>query len=184
MYSPYISFGQKIPIGSCKIKDLRENKLVEANLFQLDCKDESDLSELESLDNNWIFKEDILSKMKNTRRTMGFKRSSASFYTLENKEGKIIGISQIKDENPDFVLDYLESEHEGKYRFVGQNMLALLSKIALEKDFKRILVPVPIKEARDFYLKKCGFRSVINDCSVSLSRHGMKKLQKRMDKIV
>lgn len=183
MLSPIISFGQKIPVLNCKVKDNKQNKFVEATLFQLDCKDDSDLKVFEDLDDSWIYKEDVLSKMKNVRRTIKFKSSPNSFYELENSKGEVIGFVQTKNEIPNLIIDFLESEHGGKYSYVGQNILAMLSTIAIENNFKKIVVPVPIREARDFYIEKCGFKNILGDCAISLSRRGMEKLQKKMDRL-
>lgn len=176
-----ISFGNKIPVAKCNIRDVRQNKFVEATLVEFDCKDNSDVEEIEKLDENWEYKDVFRDKMKYTRSIMRYKVPLNHFYALKNENGEIVGIAQVKDERPDFVLNHIESK-KGQYKFIGQNMIAMLSKIALENNFKRLYVPIPIEKARAFYTKKCGFRDIFGDCGVALSTFGMKRFQRKVNK--
>ena len=182
MHISPISFGKKFKVGECQIKDIRQNKVAKATIYQFDCKDYSDIEEISRLDDDWQFKNVILSKMIGIYNSLSYKQNHCSFYTMENDEGRTIGLLQTKDYKPELDLDYIESKGEGRYKYIGQSMLSFLCKFALENDFKNIYVPIPVLEAWDFYTKVCKFRKAPQDCAVTLSRFGMKRLQKSVEK--
>ena len=178
-----IHFGKKIPVSNCKIKDIQRNKAVDATLYEFDCQDFSDIEEVMNIQGEWNYKEDVVSRMLNVYNTKNFKKSSMAFYTMENPQGEVIGLSQIKKENPDIVLNYLESKQDGKYKYIGQNLISFLCNMALEEGYKRIYIPIPTKSAYDFYTKKCGFKKIWHDCALAMSQIRMKIFKKKTDKL-
>lgn len=179
-----IHFGKKIPIANCQIKDIQQNKPVEATLYEFDCKDYSDIEEVENIGLGWNYREDILVRMLNVYNTKNFRKSSVSVYALEDKDGKIVGLAQIKKENPDLVLNYIESKSDGKYKYIGQNLISAMCKAALDDGYKRIYIPIATASARDFYIKKCGFKEITNDWALAMPERRMKRFQKRLNRLV
>ena len=59
-----VSFGCKIPITKCQIKDIKHNQFVPATYYEIDCKDTSDIKEVDSLLGEWDFKNAIVYSMK------------------------------------------------------------------------------------------------------------------------
>ena len=54
-----VSFGKKIPISNCKVVDKKENKLINATLYEYDCKDLGDYYDVKDLKGRWNFKDMI-----------------------------------------------------------------------------------------------------------------------------
>ena len=183
MFSAPVSFGKKIHIIDCPIKNNRTGKFEFASFVKFDCADYSDIEEVKKADGHWRFKNPILLKMKNVFETKDVFTPSYSFYAIENTQNEIVGLAQTKDCGGDLVLDFIESSPKQKYKFVGQNMVAALCKIALENNFKRLYVPNPIDSAHDFYTKKCSFKDTKDKSSLALSRFGMRRLLKNFSKM-
>ena len=182
-----ISFLGKIPLGICKVKDIRQNKFVEAKCFELDCKDLSDIEQVKKNTAGWEFGEDIVHYMEFKNQYANIDtdykpRNRDYFYAIE-KDDEIIGISQVQKNAPELIVDFIESEHRGKYKYIGQNIINLLGKIALKEDYKRIYIPNPVIKARDFYVKKCNFKETKRADSVYLTQGGMKNLRRKMNRL-
>ena len=182
-----VSFGKKIPIATCKVKDLQQNKFVSATMYEFDCCDLSDIREVEGKTRDWDFRTSIVHNMEHKYNCLTnplHKRiNNDAFYTIE-KNNKIIGITQVTKEDPELIIEYIESEHKGEYKYVGQNLINLLGKIAFKENFKRIYVPNPIPKAYNFYVKKCGFKENKNYGSVYLAKAGIAKLQKKIKSLL
>ncbi len=180
-----ISFGKKIPVANCKIKDIQKNRFVDATLYEFDCKDLSDIEEIKKLYGNWHFKNSVANEMR--RKYSYFKnykkQNNHHFFVLE-ADKEPVGIAGIKHEEPNLILNYLESEHEGRYKYIGKNMINLFGKIAVKNHLKRIYIPIPLKSSRDFYIKKCMFKENKKDKTAKLSRFGMMKLQMSIDRLL
>ena len=58
-----ISFGRKIPIIKCQIQDTDTGKFEPATVYQIDCKDESDVLEIRNLPDTWQYKLGIAKNM-------------------------------------------------------------------------------------------------------------------------
>jgi len=180
-----ITFGNKIPCAKCQIRDIRQNKNVEATLVEFDCKDLSDIDEMAKLNSDWTYKEDVISNMIDLYQIHQMKvpkKSPMAFFALENDNGEIIGFSQIKKENPEIVLNFLESEKNGRYKYIGQNIISCLCSLADSEYFKRICIPAPTSSAFNFYTKKCGFRKLYGDCALVMGKFKMNLFQKRLEK--
>ena len=174
-----ISFGKKTRVAQCQIKDILQNKNVNATIYNFDCQDFSDIEEMKKISGNWMFKDDIISKMETVYHLKNYKKSSSSFYAMENNETKeIVGIAQTKDMYPDLVLDFLESSPDKRYKYAGKNMMAFLSGLALNSGYKRIYIPIPRRVAMDFYIKKCGFNTIHKESSLMLPKRKMKHFSK------
>ncbi|MBR6162609.1 hypothetical protein IKQ26_01785 [bacterium] len=172
-----ISFGKKIPIATCDIKDINKDKFIKATIVRYDCSDYSDIEEIRDLSSDWKFRKNVASYMGRDYNTKGTSRISPySFFAMKTQNGETIGYAQTKDSGEDLVLDFLESEPNKKYKYVGTNMISCLSGLALkEKKYKRLYIPNPIREARGFYIKQCGFKEKTRDFTLSLDKQGMKK---------
>lgn len=164
-----ISFGKKIPITRCKIRDNKENKFISATFYEIDCKDEDDINEIKNLPSIWKFNRAVSKYMQDTHLQMENPKKdiSKSFYEMRTDDGEIVGICQLDGQFPDLKLEYIESKRNNRYKYVGKTMMASIGKIAQHKKFKRIHIPVPIISAENFYIEKCGFKHC-NDGSVGL----------------
>lgn len=170
-----VSFGKKLYLDKCQIKDNEQNKFVPASLVQFDCNDISDVDEMFAGGQKWQFRQAVACQMYHANDTKDIQTSSYSFFAIENSQKEIVSIAQVKRFGRDLVLDILESEPDKKYKYCGINMISFLKKYALSNNFKRIYIPNPVKTAKDFYTKKCGFREVRNSTALELTKHNFKK---------
>ena len=157
-----ISFGKKIPTAQCNILNKSSKKFEPAIIYEFDCKDKSDIDEiLYSLDDNWEYKDTIAMNMgiKNFSIKVGM-NNDARFYTLENQNGEILGISYVDDLQQKVELRYLESKAQSPYKYVGQNLLATIGKNLLNGDQNSFFVRSAVSSAFDFYEKACGFKDI------------------------
>ena len=184
MYISPVSFGKKIPVATCKVKNIQRNKFIDATLYELDCKDRTDIKEVGSLKDGWSFKYSILSDMRRKMYLENSERMVCSyFYALENQKNEIIGLAEVMKMYPSLILSYIVSEPDKKYKYVGQNIIGLLGKMALEEKLKEIYIPTPILEARKFYTKKCGFENTREGVALRLSKKGIRKMQAKLKHI-
>lgn len=177
MQIPQISFGKKIPIKTCTIQDIRQNKQIDAKIFQYDCWDKTDIDEVRKVDKNFRFARNIVANMemeeyyiRKHNRSLNY-----SFYTMEIND-EIIGLAQIEKLPTEILIEYLESEHNKNYKYIGQNFINMLNAMALKEHYEKLRVPAPLNDAYGFYYKY-GFKKVSKWASVELSRIGMLKLK-------
>jgi len=170
-----VSFGKKHYISTCQIKDKEQNKFVPASLVQYDCEDTSDVDEMLSGALKWQFRNAVACQMFHVNSTKDFKTPSYSFFAIENQNKEIVSVAQVKDFGQDLVLDVLESDPDKKYKYCGLNMMNFLRNYALQNNFKRIYIPIPVESAKDFYVRKCGFREVKNSTALELTKHNFRK---------
>ena len=174
-----VSFGKKIPITRCKIKDLEQNKFVPATFYEIDCKDMDDIDEINNLNGKWQFRKTISRKMEDTHDLLEIDeniRKDYGLYVIQKDGGDIVGLSEVKKWFPDLRLEYLESENEGKYKYIGQTMMASLGEVARREKLKRIYIPIPVDSAVPFYKDKCGFREVRDSAALVMNINKTKKL--------
>ena len=159
-----ISFGKKIPIAQCQIQSIKTGKFEPATIYELDCKDETDVIETLKPQDKWIYARSINRNMCNKyiQQQQG-EESSSTFYILENKDGKTLGMAQTdellkKAHN----LAFLDTEKDKQYKYVGQTLLASIAKNIMDKDGIRLSVFEPVPTAVPFYDKICGFQNIGN----------------------
>lgn len=156
-----ISFGRKIPITQCQIKDIEQDKFVPATFYEVDCKDKEDIFEIASIPGQWNFKSTIVFNMlsKNRCQNIDSFEKKPSFYILQEQEGEILGISQVKKDGKNFSVQFIESKQDNKHKYVGQTMLASLGLHILKKHGDRLTISSPVDNAKQFYIDKCGFKT-------------------------
>ena len=175
-----VSFGKKIPITQCKIRDNNSGNFVGATFYEVDCKDMEDINEINALSGKWEFRKTIARKMEDIHDLMeidSYRSNNLGFYVLQKDGGEIVGLSEVKKSFPDLRLEYIESENEGKYKYVGQTMMASLGEVARQEKLKRIYIPIPVDSAIPFYVDKCGFREQKNGSALIMNINKTKKLK-------
>ena len=171
-----ISFGKKIPKHKCQIQDRETGKFVDATFYEIDCKDEKDSIEISRLSRKWSFK-DLISDhmaMKHAVQTYLHQKSNSSFYTIQDENNEIVGISEINKKNGIYDIKYIESEPRGKYAYIGQSMISSIGKELLKQNGRQLIVSSAIDEAIDFY-KKLGFTQY-NESLFRINQDGIKNL--------
>jgi hypothetical protein len=174
-----VSFGKKIPITQCKIRDNSQGKFIPATFYEVDCKDMEDIDEINNLKGKWEFRKTITKKMEdihNLLKTDKNHRNDYGFYVLQKDGGEIVGLSEVRKSFPDLRLEYIESENEGKYKYIGQTMMASLGEVARREKLKRIYIPIPVESAVPFYKDKCGFREVKDSAALVMNINKTKRL--------
>jgi hypothetical protein len=170
-----VSFGKKHYIMPCQIQDREQKKFVPASLVQYDCEDTSDVDEMLHGAIKWQFRHAVACQMFHVNNTKDIQTPSYSFFAIENQNKEIVSVAQVKKFGQDLILDILESEPNKKYKYCGSTMMSFLRYYALKNNFKRIYIPNPVDNAKDFYVKKCGFREIKNSTALELTRHNFKK---------
>ncbi len=179
-----ISFGKKIPLMKCNVKDINKNQFVPAYFSKYDCKDASDLSDLYNSCQNWCFIDKIIDDMK--KKYMALKENYTSspfeFYVLENEEGKKLGICETVNTENYGNIEYIVSRNNDKYKYAGQAMVAMVGKEILKRNAYRLYVASPAPSASGFYTEKCGFERFNENSILSslfLEKTGIKKFINR-----
>lgn len=175
-----INFGKKIPITQCKIRDNNSGRFVGATFYEVDCMDMEDIDEIYNLKGKWGFRRTIAQKMEDVHDLLEIdknRRNDYGFYVLQKDGGDIVGLTEVKKFFPDLRIEYIESENEGKYKYVGQTMMASLGEVAKHERLKRIYIPVPTEDAVPFYKDKCGFREQKNSNALIMNINKTKKLK-------
>lgn len=179
MFLPSISFGQKIPIAKCHIQDRKNNSVVDATIVEYDCNDLSDMAEIKNL-KNWTYSKFMSDNMSRVFKTKQYLTPSYSFFAIENDKKEIVGIASTKSIGEELILDSLESSPDKKYKYVGKNMLTFLKNYSLSKGLKKIYIPIAVESARDFYIKKCGFKQSGFECSLTINCNHAPKLNEQI----
>ena len=183
-----ISFGKKIPIAKCSIKNRLTRKYVPATCYEIDCKDEADYLEIANLKKKWYFKNSISNDIERKHNNLndGFGLYlNRHFYTMQtDSDNQIVGICQTEEINKDLELIHLETSPNKKYKYAGQGLLAVLSIIAGKDKTDNIYIPFPVDSARAFYTDKCGFKNCQSNDGLYMNkkRFGLfrQQVEKRM----
>ena len=154
-----VSFGKKIPVMQCQIKDIKQNKLVGAKLSKYDCKDYEDILEVSNSCSKWCYIRNILKDMetKYIKQNRGKENILYDFYILENEEGKAIGFCETESSKECSNIEYIVSKHDNNYKYIGQALIAMVGKSVLNRGGHRLYVANPAPSANGFYTNKCGF---------------------------
>ncbi len=156
----YISFGKKVPLTQCQIKNIEKNKFVSATFCEVDCKDKEDIREIANLTGKWNFKSTIIRNMQIKHDTQDVLSAEElpSFYILQDDNGLIIGLSQVKKDGKNLSVQFIESIRDNKYKYVGQIMLAALGLDTIQHNGDKLIISSPTENATPFYIDKCGFK--------------------------
>ena len=160
MHMSPVSFGKKIPIMKCQIKDIKQNKFVSAKLSKYDCKDYNDIVDVSRSCPNWCFINSILNDMYTKYVQGGTEKFSSDFYILENEEGKAIGFCETKSSKESTNVEYIVSKHNNNYKYIGQALMAMVGKAVLDRGAFRLYVANPAPSASGFYVNKCDFSRI------------------------
>lgn len=158
-----ISFGRKIPITQCQIQDTNTGKFEKATVYQIDCKDESDVLEIRNLPDTWQYKLGIAKNMDRKHQLLEHynQENDSTFYALEDSKNRILGLGEIEEtETGVYDLKYLESNSLGSKKYVGQVLLAAIAEDVLCKNGRKLTVNDAVDSAFDFYANTCGFEDV------------------------
>lgn len=188
-----VNFGAKIPISEHNVYDKRDNKFVKTTLYQIDGKDEEDLEYVRKQEGDWGFlKDEFLEELSDEHKLLKFyKNFSCSekvshkenkFYTLEQEEGKSIGLLQVTDHMNRRNIFIIRCNPENRYKYVGQVMIAATSKDIQNDEDKLLTVEDPLDSARGFYTNICGFHEIGNNAyGLEMNNEGVKKLIKDVE---
>ena len=151
-----MTFKAKIRIAKCNIFDRQNRDFSQATMYEYDCKDIEDVIFFEQLEkeSKWRFA-DIFSGKACCKHSGMY--GNEKLYTLEDKNGITIGICNIQENINEACLKFIESNNGKQYRYVGQNMLAILAGKAFMFGKKTFKVQNALADALFFY-KKCGFK--------------------------
>ena len=158
-----INFGKKIPIKTCKILDKKQGELVDATIYEHDCKDLSDAYEVQKLDKFFAFKELLVSGMhrKFLNQKIGLE-TQEHYYSLQNSNGEILGCCRTL-ENKDININLLSSKKGGRYKYIGQNIVSAIGEKVLNQNSGELKVMAPIESSEKFYEDACGFKKEIHE---------------------
>lgn len=183
MINNSISFGRKIPVATCQVKNLEKNKYIPAVVYEFDCHDRSDMEELRETDGEWEFKRALYNDMLNTRgRILRGGTDDSRYFVLEDKKSKdIIGMSEVTTKGKTINIEYLETEREKKYKYVGQALIAAIGTEVLHEGGKKLTVGCPYRTALSFYEDTCQFDKSQKG-KLQFEEEGLKKFIKRTGK--
>ena len=157
-----VSFGKKIPIMHCSIKDTEKCENVPAIISEYDCKTSEDAQDIMYMGSSWHFRIDIAADMLTKYKQENFhdKTSPYHFYIMENTQGKPVALCETVEEDNEINVKYIESERNYEHKYCGKTMLAALGKKLLKNNGSRLVISHPIPKAYDFYVKGCGFKKM------------------------
>lgn len=155
-----ISFGKKIPISKCQVIDKQEKKLINATLYEYDCKDLFDFYDVSQLDDSWKFKDAIASVMhlQYMQTRIGVRNKDMKFYCIKNNNDETLGLCQTDEKANNIDVKIITTNRNNKYKYVGQVLLAQLAQKITQTGGGTLKIKRPLAEVRDYYEKVCGFR--------------------------
>ena len=155
------TFGKKIPLIKGHIKDINSNNYTPVTLYEYDCKDKEDISDINKDNGHFGFKRAITTNMK---RKFEFAKQPNSFqkfhfYVLEkDSDDELVGLCQTSYEKRDMKVMYIEKKGNSPYKYVGQTMLASIGmELINNKKGKQLSIVMPFDDVKSFYIDKCGF---------------------------
>lgn len=192
-----ISFKKKIPLYQTQVYDREDNKFKKATLYEFDCKDDSDFEYVALQHDAWDFKYcisvDMFSKNKklnNPQNVSSYDRrclDNNRFFVLEDENNEMLGLCETTGINNIFNVQFLESNRtkKGKYKYIGQNILAGVSKqiLSSKHESPRLSILDPAYNAVNFYMEQCGFEQVLNH-SLQIDKDGLNNLVSTVEKRV
>ena len=175
MYS--ISFGKKIPVVTCKVKDLSSKKFVPVKMYEYDCREQSDIDEVKNLPVPFSYKTAIATEME-TKKIAREKYSidtGISHYIIESEQGIPLGIASVKNNEESYGVKFIQTSQNLTHKYVGQAMLASIAQIALNDNRKNFEIYFPTDDAMGFYTHKCGFKHCDSYRNLEMFEKDMKK---------
>ncbi len=178
-----ISFGKKIPVVDCQVRDNRTGKYIPVTMYEYDCYDQADIDEMRNLPECWSYNRAIANDMSEKKYCLENLYSDAgiSCYVLKNKKNETIGITSVRNSRTRSEVKLIQTAQNGKYKYAGQAMLASLALIALNDRKSTFKILYPTEEAMDFYKKKCKFKKSKQSSNLEMDQRGMKNLVKRTE---
>ena len=160
-----ISFGKKIPIALAQIQNRQTEEFEQATIYEIDCKDESDILEIKKDMDGWNFPCEFALNIEQKYKLQNRQsKDFHNFYILQNKNNKTIGRVDIKKwDSKLFSVEWLDTRENSGYKYVGQTILATAAKEAIEKGGKSFAVLAAMEDAIPFYTDVCKF----TDCGKS-----------------
>ena len=178
-----VTFGKKIPIAKCHIKDVEQGKFVPATFYEIDCTDINDNNEIYDL-KDWAFRITIAQDIRNKYdyiQKFGHPNSIRIFEMQTDEDKQIVGLCDISDLFSRVNLDFIVSSPDKKHKYVGQSMIAILGDIANTYKHKKIYIPNPIKKAEEFYKNICGFKKCSDSEAMYMSKRHYTKFKKSVE---
>ena len=164
-----ISFGKKIPVSTAQVYSKDKGDFTRVTLYEFDGKDSSDVDYFINQKGNWgnlkyNMGKDIFSKFHQFPAKDNQSELENKFYSLEEKEGKSIGLCETSEFHNFTDIKYIECSPEHNYKFAGQSMIAGIAKNILKHQKRPFLgVTDPVDSARTFYTETCGFTPMFYD---------------------
>ena len=160
-----ISFGKKIPIALAQIQNKKTEEFEQATIYQIDCKDKSDILEIKKDMEGWTFPCEFALNVELKHKLQNrHSEDNHSFYILQNQNCETIGRVDIRKwDNKLFSVEWLDTKENSGYRYVGQTILATAAKEAIEEGGKSFAVLSAMEDAIPFYTDICKF----TDCGKS-----------------
>lgn len=175
-----ISFGRKIPLTECKVKNLETKKFVPVTFYEVDCQDYKEIEDIRDSKGKWNFMGPILYNMDS--KHMWLQKNSGEnpykFYILENKAGEILGISQTENKDNNITVKFLDSGRNKEYKYVGQTMLASMGQQVVNNGGTSLNIMNPTIDAYPFYTKNCKFEETENS-ELTMNPNQIKKFIRR-----
>ena len=173
-----VSFGKKIPVSECKVKELGTGRFVPVKMYEYDCLDQSDIDEVKSLPASLSYKDAISTEMKTKKMAKEklFLDTGISHYVMQTNEGETLGIASLKKDDESWGVKFLQTSQHSTHKYIGQSMLASIARMALTDSKKRFEIFFPTDSAMGFYTKKCGFKPEDGAYHLQMFPKDMKKL--------
>lgn len=156
-----INFGKKIPIAVCQVQNTKTKNFEKATIYEYDCKDKSDLDELKKLaEKEFGFGYCILSNANKKANPTKAQHRNCRIYTIEDESKRTICMCDTNENEKAIVVKHIESANNKKYKYAGQNMLAMLARKVIQEGKRELFIFNIFDEAQEFYIDKCGFQTV------------------------
>lgn len=173
-----ISFGAKIPIALCQIKNAKSDKSSSAIIYEYDCKDPQDVWEIERINAklNWFYASNLT--IRADLKYQGYKSyQNNAFYAIEDERGKTIGLCCAEENETNTKVKFIETKTNGKYKYVGQTMLATVAKRMLTNRQKKELIISNAQESAYGFYEKCGFHQDNSEAKYDIVNYRMPKIE-------
>ena len=166
-----LSFGNKIPVSQHRVYNNQTDKFENATVYEFDGTDSSDYDYMVSKFGAWSYKYlyeiGLFGKIDNVKRKDDDIRARMmadynKFYIIESTDGNLLGLLQTQEiKKNKYDIKFLESNHDEKYKYAGQNILASIASKLKDLDEAELMVTDPETtenySAVPFYQNVCGF---------------------------
>lgn len=173
-----VSFGRKIPVAECKVKDIKTGKFIPVKMYEYDCTEQSDIDEVENLPSNFYFYKTAVAREMETKKKAREKYSidtGISHYIMQTNNNETLGIASVRNNEETYSVKFIQTTQNLTHKYIGQTMLASMAKIALNDNRKIFEISFPTDDAMGFYTHKCGFKHGNSYRNLIMSPKDMKK---------